>query len=127
MSLDTKLDDLAPDFKPLAMSLLSRCVENRIPVVIINTLRTPDEQAALLANGHSWTQNSRHLTGHAIDVCLVAQWELHGAQKLDWDGTDADWARLGDIGEALGLVWGGRWTQRDLGHFELAGTPAATV
>jgi peptidoglycan LD-endopeptidase CwlK len=35
-------------------------------------LRTRERQAALVARGASRTMNSRHLTGHAVD--LVAGW-----------------------------------------------------
>ena len=45
-------------------------------------------------------------------------WSLHGPVKLDWDATDPVWQKLGAIGEALGLRWGGRWKQADMGHFE---------
>jgi len=38
--------------------------------------------------------------------------------KLQWDASDPIWLRIGTIGEALGLRWGGRWTQKDMGHFE---------
>lgn len=100
------------------MELLARTVEQQIPVVIINTLRTPEEQAANLAKGVSWTSNSKHLTGDAIDVCPYAQYDAHGTNKLDWDAADPIWQKVGAIGEALGLRWGGRWTVKDMGHFE---------
>lgn len=31
------------------------------------------------------------------------------------------WRRIGEMGERLRLVWGGRWKQRDTGHFEMPG------
>ena len=86
--------------------------------MVINTRRTHDEQLLNLAKGTSWVQHSRHEDGLAIDVCPWDQYNLHGPDKLQWDGSDPVWARLGAIGESLGLIWGGRWIQRDLGHFE---------
>ena len=113
------LDDLAPVFKPIAIEFLARCVEARICVLIVDTLRTPAEHQANLARGVSWTLRSKHLDGLAIDVCPFLQWQLHGQDKLQWDGTDPVWQRLGIIGETLGLRWGGRWTSaRDYSHFE---------
>lgn len=122
--MSRRLDDLAPDFRPLAVELLARLSEARIPVVIVYTLRTPDEQAEMIRRNVSWTTHSRHLTGHAIDLVPYMTYQLHGANKVLWDGSDPVWARMGAIGEALGLVWGGRWAQRDLGHFELPAVKA---
>jgi peptidoglycan L-alanyl-D-glutamate endopeptidase CwlK len=120
--MSRRLDDLDPRFRPLAIELLARCVEQGIAVMVIDTLRTPEEHAANLANGVSWTQRSKHLDGLAIDICPYHSWQLHGPDKLQWDATDPAWTAIGRIGEELGLRWGGRWKQKDLGHFEYTGT-----
>lgn len=112
------LNDLDPRFQPLAMELLARCVEAQIMVFIVDTLRTKAEHQANLARGVSWTKHSKHLDGLAIDICPYGQYSLNGIDKLQWDGSDPVWQRIGVIGEALGLGWGGRWKQKDLGHFE---------
>jgi hypothetical protein len=112
------LNDLSPEMRPLAVEFLARLVENGIHVMVIETKRTPEQQALNLKNGVSWTPNSRHLTGDAIDICPYAFWDLLGPDKLQWDGGDPIWSKIGAIGEACGLIWGGRWAQRDLGHFE---------
>jgi peptidoglycan L-alanyl-D-glutamate endopeptidase CwlK len=117
--MSRRLDDLSTDFKPLAMELLARCVEQGIAVFIVDTLRTPEEHAANLAKGVSWTTRSKHLVGDAIDVAPFEQYALHGPDKLNWDADDPVWTRVGKIGESLGLRWGGRWKQRDMGHFEI--------
>lgn len=117
------LDDLSPRFRPLAMALLARCVEQGIAVMIVDTLRTPAEHQANLARGVSWTTRSKHLDGDAIDICPYATWDAHGPDKLNWDGADPVWAKLGAIGEALGLRWGGRWKVKDWGHFEYVAPP----
>jgi len=113
-----RLDDLSPRFRPLAVMLLARLVEAGIPILIIDTLRTPAEHAANLANGVSWTTKSKHLTGDAIDICPYAVFDMAGPAKLLWDAGHPVWAKIGAIGEALGLRWGGRWKQKDMGHFE---------
>lgn len=116
--MSRRLDDLAPHFRPLAVEFIARCVEAGIAVMIVDTRRTAAEQEANIKRGVSWTRHSKHLTGEAIDVAPFDLYQLHGADKLRWDGSDPVWARLGEIGEAVGLTWGGRWQQRDLGHFE---------
>ncbi len=116
--MSRRLNDLAAHFRPLAMELLARCVEAGIPVLIVDTLRTRAEQEQNIKTGVSWTKNSKHLTGEAIDVCPYDVYQLHGADKLQWNGSDPVWQQIGVIGEALGLRWGGRWTVKDMGHFE---------
>jgi D-alanyl-D-alanine carboxypeptidase-like protein len=112
------LDDLDPRFRPLAIELIARCAEAGVPLCIVETLRTPAQHAINLAHGVSWTLHSKHLDGLAIDVCPYQQFDLHHGSKLQWDGSDPAWQTIGMIGERLGLTWGGRWTQRDLGHLE---------
>jgi peptidoglycan L-alanyl-D-glutamate endopeptidase CwlK len=100
------------------MELLARCVEAGLYVAVVDTLRTVKEQEDNIAKGVSWTLNSKHLTGDAIDICPYLNWELHGPDKLQWDADDDVWQKIGVIGESLGLRWGGRWKQKDMGHFE---------
>lgn len=123
--MSRRLDDLSDRFRPLVFELLARLVEAQIPVLIVDTLRTPQEQQANLAAGVSWTLNSKHLTGDAIDLVPYLHYEQYGPDKLQWNGNDPVWIRIGEIGERLGLRWGGRWKVRDMGHFEYIDAPAA--
>ena len=116
--MSRKLDDLSLRFKPLAIELLARLVEAGIPVLVVDTLRTQAEHATNLAKGVSWTTHSKHLDGDAIDVCPYEVYQATGPDKLAWDATHPIWLKIGTIGETLGLRWGGRWKQQDLGHFE---------
>ena len=124
--MSRRLDDLSPRFRPLAVELLARLTEAGIPVMVIDTLRTPEEHAANLAKGVSWTTRSKHLDGDAIDICPWAVYDVAGPDKLLWDAGHPVWARIGAIGESLGLRWGGRWKQKDMGHFEYV-APADTL
>ena len=113
------LDDLKSDFKEKAIELIARCSEAGIPVMIIDSLRTQAEHEENLRRGVSWTKHSLHLDGLAIDICPYLQFNLKGPDKLQWDGNDPVWEKIGKLGESLGLKWGGRWTKRDLGHFQM--------
>jgi hypothetical protein len=112
------LDALSPRFKPLAIELLARACEAGIPVLIVQTLRTPEEHAANLAQGVSWTTHSKHLDGDAIDICPYETFALHGPDKLQWNAGDPAFATLAAIGRRLGLRCGFDWKQKDAGHFE---------
>jgi peptidoglycan L-alanyl-D-glutamate endopeptidase CwlK len=37
------------------------------------------------------------------------------------DGSDPRYLRVGEIGESLGVEWGGRWKAPDVSHFQLNG------
>ena len=125
--MTTSLDSLDPVFKPFAFALLARLTEARIPVVIVNTRRTDAEQSAAIAGGVSWVKRSKHQDGLAIDIAPYETWIAHGAKKLLWDADDPIWIRIGQIGEAINLRWGGRWKQRDMGHFEYVGAVTPVV
>lgn len=119
------LDELSSYMKPLAQQLIANCTAANIPVVVIDTGRTVIEQRQKVVEGVSWTQNSRHLPqppeglSEAIDIAPVS---IIAAAALfpNWQPTNPLWEKVGEIGEALGLRWGGRWSgiKRDPSHFE---------
>lgn len=118
--MSRKLDDLSPRFRPLAMAFLARLVEAGIHVLIVDTLRTPEEHQANLAKGVSWTTRSKHLTGDAMDVVPYSVWTASpGGDKVDWNSEAPVYQKLGAIAKSLGLIWGGDWVKaRDMGHVE---------
>ena len=72
-------------------------------------VRTHERQRQLVAAGKSQTLNSRHLTGHAVDVLpLVSE-----QPTFDWKYYFplADAFRAASIAEGVPVVWGGAWGQ----------------
>ena len=61
---------------------VTRSAEAGHPLMIVETLRTPEEHAANLAAGRPWTQHSKHLDGLAIDVAPYDLFQIHGGNKL---------------------------------------------
>ena len=117
------LDDLEPELRTVIFQFLARCVEAGIPLCIVDTLRTDDEHVANLKKGTSRIARSKHLSdelgyAHAIDVAPYEVYQLHGADKLQWNPDAPAWLKIGIIGAGLGVKWGGRWTMKDMGHFE---------
>ncbi len=43
--MSRRLDDLSDRFRPMAFEFIARLTEAGIPVMVIDTLRTPEEQA----------------------------------------------------------------------------------
>jgi hypothetical protein len=113
-----KLNDLNSDFKIIVFEFLARLTEAKIPIIIVETLRTHEEHLVNLAKGTSWTLYSKHIDGLAIDIAPYETYQLYGADKLQWDAEDPIWQEIGKIGKSLNLVWGGDWDQKDMGHFE---------
>jgi peptidoglycan L-alanyl-D-glutamate endopeptidase CwlK len=70
-------------------------------------MRTPERQAELMRAGKTQTLNSRHLTGHAVDLA-----PLFGTD-VSWDWKHfypmADAIAYAARAEGVPLIWGGAW------------------
>ena len=90
-----------------------------VDFAVVEGLRTKARQTELVAAGASKTMNSRHITGHAVDLAPYI------AGQIRWD-----WPPFHDIAKAmkaaakeLGIAvdWGGDWVSfRDGPHWELS-------
>jgi len=114
------LNDLTPDTRVAADSLLAAASAAGIGVIVTHTLRTCDEQNALYAQGRTAPGNkvtnapgckSWHVHGRALDLLVV---EPGGA--VVHNGHDPRYTKLGEIARTLGFKWGGDFG--DYGHFE---------
>lgn len=61
----------------------------------------------------TWTLDSKHIHGEAIDLAPVRD------GRIWWAAPHEVWGRMGVLGEAHGLKWGGRWKHKDTPHFEI--------
>jgi peptidoglycan L-alanyl-D-glutamate endopeptidase CwlK len=85
---------------------------------VLEGLRTPERQKALVEAGASQTLNSRHLTGHAVDLGAWVEDEV----RWDWPLYAKINAAMQDAAKRLGIpiIWGGAWRSfKDGPHFEL--------
>lgn len=90
---------------------------SEIDFAVLEGMRTPERQKTLVESGASWTMNSRHITGHAVDLGAWVD------DRVDWS-----WPLYAKIAAAMKnaakdldipIVWGGDWKQKDGPHFEL--------
>ena len=91
---------------------------SEIDFAVLEGVRTKERQALLKTIGASQTMNSRHLTGHAVDLGALLNKEVR------WD-----WPLYHKIAKAMKqaatdlnvpIAWGGDWhTFKDGPHFEL--------
>ena len=89
-----------------------------VDFMVTEGLRTAQRQAALVRAGASRTKNSRHLTGHAVDVAAL----VDGQVRWDWPlyPRIAAAFKAAAARQGTAIVWGGDWpTLRDGPHFEL--------
>jgi len=114
-SLD-RMRGIHPDLVQVMKLAISR---SPIDFAVLEGLRTKERQQELVAKGASKTMNSRHLTGHAIDVAPL----LNGQVSWDWPLYHQLAPVIKEAAEELDvdLEWGGDWTSfKDGPHWQLS-------
>jgi|TARA_Y100000289_G_C3805919_1_gene91342 hypothetical protein len=110
-----KLDKVNPDLQKLVRNAIGL---STIDFGISEGMRTKERQKILYDTGKSQTMNSRHLTGHAVDVYAwkdgAVSWEFEDYETINVAFSQA--SKLTNIP----YVWGGSWKSfKDGPHFEL--------
>lgn len=119
MKLDARAERGLSGIHPDLARIIRRTAETApVDFTITEGLRTLERQRRLVATGASRTLNSRHLTGHAVDLAA----KVDGRVRWDWPLysrlAQAVKAAADDLG--LPIIWGGDWRSfRDGPHFEL--------
>lgn len=114
-SLD-KLNQVHPDLKKVMLLAISR---SPVDFKVLEGLRTLARQKVLLAQGATTTLNSRHLTGHAVDVAPV----INGKVSWDWPLYHKMAPVIKAAAKELGvkIEWGGDWKSfKDGPHWQIA-------
>jgi len=88
-----------------------------VDFAITEGLRTKERQKELFDQKKSRTMNSRHLTGHAVDVMAY----VDGKGSWMWGLYEAINKAVQDAADEIDveIEWGGEWKFRDGPHFEL--------
>jgi len=109
------LEGVHPDL----VRVVRRALElTEVDFVVVEGIRTLEKQRQYVESGASKTMNSRHLTGHAVDLIAwvdrTVNWSLIYYEKIA--------AAMKEAGSELGIPveWGGDWkTFKDGPHFQL--------
>lgn len=123
---ETRLGPLHPVLADRGRTMLARCAQSGLALLVTQGLRTWAEQDALYAQGrtapgkivtHARGGESYHNFGLAFDILV-----LDAMGKADWDPKHPGWSQAAGVGKAVGLEWGGDWlTVRDQPHFQYTG------
>jgi peptidoglycan L-alanyl-D-glutamate endopeptidase CwlK len=123
--LDARSEKSLQGVHPDLVRVVRECAETcPIAFTVTEGLRSELRQAVLFKQGASKTMKSRHLTGHAIDVAAMIDFDGDGDLEIRWD-----WPLYKQIADAMKkaaqllnipIEWGGDWkTHRDGPHFQL--------
>lgn len=124
---DRYLAGLQPDLVQRYRILRDTCLVQGILIKITQGFRTEAEQQALFAMGRTKpgqivtqaqsAKDSPHGYGAAFDIVIF------DGGKPSWEEPKMTslYVQVGEIGESVGLEWGGRFPKPDKPHFQLAG------
>ncbi len=104
---------------PDLVKVVKRAIElTECDFTITEGLRTKERQAQLLKEKKTTTSNSRHLTGHAVDL---AAW-VDGTVSWNWDHyyKIAEAVKQAAKELNISIEWGGEWKSfPDAPHWQL--------
>lgn len=102
--------------QPQLVAVVERAIQiTTVDFAVTEGLRTEAKQRELVAKGASQTMNSKHLTGHAVDLVAFIggriSWELNLYDEI------ADAMRLAALEKNVGIRWGAAWNVPDIRHW----------
>lgn len=112
----SRLEGVHPD---LVRVVKRAAAMSDLDFTVLEGLRTTERQKQLMAQGATKTMNSRHLTGHAVDLAPM----LDGKISWDWPLYHrlAKIVKAAAAAEKVAITWGGDWAKfRDGPHWELS-------
>lgn len=111
----SNLEGVHPDLIKVVMGAIEL---TQVDFTVIEGLRTKERQAQLLKEKKTTTLNSRHLTGHAVDIVA---W-VDGTVSWDWKHYYILEKAVKQAAKELKIPieWGGDWkTFKDAPHWQL--------
>ena len=119
-TLNKKSIDRLSGVHPDLVAVVKLAIElSDIDFQVIEGVRSKARQGQLVKAGASKTMNSRHLTGHAVDLAAL----VNDSVRWDWPlySKIADAMKQAATQLKISIEWGGDWrTFKDGPHFELS-------
>lgn len=112
------LQNLVGVHKDLVNVVVRAITLTSVDFKVLEGLRSLDQQKKNLANGSSQTLNSRHLSGHAVDLGAI----VNGLLTWDWPPYEsiAKAMKQAAYDIKVPIQWGGDWQYfKDGTHFQL--------
>lgn len=110
-----RLEGVHPD---LVRVIRRAAASSSITFTVLEGVRSAARQRQLLDQGATRTLNSRHLTGHAVDIAPL----LGGTVRWDWPLYHqlAPIVKAAAAAEKVPIEWGGDWRRfKDGPHWQL--------
>lgn len=110
-----RLQGIHPDL----VKVVERAIQlTEVDFTVLEGLRTKERQSQLLKAGATTTMNSRHLTGHAVDLGALVGGKVRWDWPLYYKIADAMKAASAELD--IPIEWGGDWKKfKDGPHFQL--------
>jgi peptidoglycan L-alanyl-D-glutamate endopeptidase CwlK len=112
---------LDPDFRQRLLTAYRLMATQGYQMALVEGYRSPERQTVLASYGPHVTgagaYQSYHQYGLAADSAFYKNGKLVISEKDPW--AMEGYRLFGEYAESVGLVWGGRWKMRDLGHVEM--------
>ncbi len=125
-SADRDWGRLDPVFAQLVLRVMERMQARGVRMALLEGYRSPERQEVLASREAKVTGarggQSKHQYGLAVDLAPFQDGHLVISEADPWAARVYE--IYGQEAEAVGLVWGGRWSFRDLVHIEAPGTIA---
>jgi len=123
MTLDTRSEKNLAGVHPQLVAVVRRAdqlldLAGGVTFTVTEGVRTASRQRELVAKGASRTMNSRHLSGHAVDLAA----KVGNMVRWDWPlyGQLAGAMKNAALELGVTITWGGDWKSfKDGPHFEL--------
>jgi peptidoglycan LD-endopeptidase CwlK len=115
---------LDADFRQRLLTAYRLMAMHGYQMALVEGYRSPERQTILAGYGTHVTAagayQSYHQYGLAADSAFYRNGKLVISEKDPW--AMEGYRLFGQCAESVGLVWGGRWKMRDLGHVEMRKT-----
>jgi len=127
--MSRKISDLTPETQKMFNIFAGKMAEVGIPFMLTCAYRSAEEQLELWGHGRNgdkrpqatWTKKSRHTKRTAFDIAILNDGQPVWGLKVNVNENDVgDYYEAGQIGESIGLEWGGRFKPKpDYCHFQI--------